>query len=125
MSDRLENEMLRVTEHLKKYIMKTQEDLSDGIRELHKLRARDKSDYDLKHTEHRNRLTDHKTEINKHKTYFDTLAQSISIIAENINMQMEAEYADLFDRKMMALYGGLPQKGSKADFTTKLNSKAR
>jgi len=47
------------------------------------------------------------------------------MIAENINMQMEAEYADLMDRKMMALYGAQPGKASKADFTTKLDSKAR
>ena len=47
------------------------------------------------------------------------------MIAENINMQMEAEYADLMDRKMMSLYGAQPGKASKADFTTKLDSKAR
>ncbi len=42
--------------------------------------------------------------------YFETVAQTISILSENINMQMEAEYADLLDRKLMALYG--LQKGN-------------
>ena len=40
-------------------------------------------------------------------------------------MQMEAEYADLFDRKMMALYGAQPGKGSLMDVTTKIGSKFR
>ena len=38
---------------------------------------------------------------------------------------MEGEHADLFDRKMMALYGAKPGKASMADVTTKLDSKAR
>lgn len=38
---------------------------------------------------------------------------------------MEGEHADLFDRKMMALYGAKPRKATMADVTTKLNSKAR
>ena len=58
-------------------------------------------------------------------TYFDTFAQSIALIAENLNMQMEAEFADLFDRKMMALYGVQAGKPSRIDMSTKLSSKAR
>jgi hypothetical protein len=38
---------------------------------------------------------------------------------------MEGEYADLFDRKMMALYGAKPGKANMTDLTTKINSKAR
>lgn len=49
----------------------------------------------------------------------------VSMLAENINMQMEAEYADLFDRRMMALYGAKPGKASRIDMTTKFDSKAR
>lgn len=33
------------------------------------------------------------------------LAECISILTENVNMQMEAEWADLFDRRLMSLYG--------------------
>lgn len=29
----------------------------------------------------------------------------ISLITENMNMQMESEFSDLLDRKTMALYG--------------------
>ena len=30
---------------------------------------------------------------------------TISMLTENTNIQMEAEYGDLLDRKLMALYG--------------------
>ena len=123
--EKLEDEMLKVTEHLKKYIMKTQQDLSDAIRNLHKIIGRDKADQKIVNEKHFDMIQANRGEIERHKMYFDTLAQSIAILAENTNMQMEAEYADLFDRKMMALYGALPQKGSKVDFTTKLSSKVR
>ena len=42
------------------------------------------------------------------------------MLTENINMQMEAEYADLIDRNLMALYGGKTQehgtKGKRPQF---------
>ena len=61
----------------------------------------------------------------EHSVYFDTMAQITAILAENINMQMEAEHADLFDRKMMALYGIQEGKPTRMDMATKLSSKAR
>ena len=86
-------------------MLQVQTEVQDDIRNLHRLRARDKSDNDVVFTKHFNSIHDARVDINKHENYFETLAQSISMIAENINMQMEAEYADLMDRKMMALYG--------------------
>lgn len=46
-------------------------------------------------------------------------------MAENINMQMEAEYADLLDRKLMALYGLQKGNPSKVDHGTNLDSNSR
>ncbi len=46
-------------------------------------------------------------------------------MSENINMQMEAENADLFDRQMMALYGAQPDKPTKVHMATDLFSKVR
>jgi hypothetical protein len=40
-------------------------------------------------------------------------------------MQMEAEFSDLYDRKMMALYGSSKGNPSMVDFATNLTSKAR
>jgi len=36
-------------------------------------------------------------------------------MVENINMSMESEYADLFDRKLISLYGMKQQKATKMD----------
>ncbi len=55
----------------------------------------------------------------------ETVAQTISILSENINMQMEAEYADLLDRKLMALYGLQQGKVSQVDHGTNLDSNSR
>ena len=55
----------------------------------------------------------------------ETVAQTISILSENINMQMEAEYADLLDRKLMALYGLQKGKVSQVDHGTNLDSNSR
>ena len=43
------------------------------------------------------------------------LAECISILSENLNMQMEAEWADLFDRRLMSLYGIDDKKATKQD----------
>ena len=72
-----------------------------------------------------NLIQDARIDLNRHQTYFDALAQSISLLIENINMQMESENADLFDRKLMALYGAKPGKASLIDVKTKLDSKVR
>ena len=82
-------------------------------------RIRDKSDYDMVMKKHWGHIHDNKVSINRHENFFETLAQSVAIIAENINMQMEAEYADLIDRRAMALYGAQPGKATKADFIMK------
>ena len=39
--------------------------------------------------------------IGKHESYFTALAGITSTLIENVNMQMEAETADLLDRRMM------------------------
>lgn len=122
---KFEGEMLRLSEHLKTQLAKLNTDFEDSIKTIYKLRARDKSDYDRVLAKHAGDLHDVRVDSNRHQTYFDTLAQSIALIAENINMQMEGEYADLFDRKMMALYGAQPGKASMLDVTTKLGSKVR
>jgi len=45
------------------------------------------------------------------------MATILSSLVENVNMQMEAETADLLDRRMMQLYGVAFDKPSKTDLT--------
>jgi hypothetical protein len=49
--------------------------------------------------------------------YHSTTATLISSIIENINMQMEAETADLLDRRMMQLLAVSKKKLDKSDVT--------
>ena len=71
----------------------------------------------------RDQITMNTTSINNHAKNFNTIAQAIAMLAENINMQMEAEYADLIDRNLTALYGiqkiEPEQKGKRAVPTLK------
>lgn len=39
----------------------------------------------------------------------------LSIVIESLNMQMEAENADLLDRQLMALYGAQTDRPTKMD----------
>ena len=47
--------------------------------------------------------------------YVETLAQVAAITVENINMQMEAETADMIDRRMMQLFAVAHKKFEKCD----------
>ena len=40
-----------------------------------------------------------------HATNFDSIGTVTTMLVECVNMQLEAELADLLDRKMTALYG--------------------
>ena len=51
----------------------------------------------------------------EHAVNFEALAIVNSMLIENINMQMEAEIADLLDRRMMSLFGVNPTKVDKVD----------
>lgn len=51
----------------------------------------------------------------KFSDYFSCIGQTISILTENINMQMESEFADSIDRKLISLYGVKNKKPTKMD----------
>lgn len=64
-------------------------------------------------------IKDNRRDIDNHSTYFNTFAQSIALLTENINMQMESEYSDIYDRNLMALYGNKEEPPSFMDHTTR------
>lgn len=125
MVDKFETELLKLAEYYKKQIAKVNTDFAGEIRALQRQRARDRSDFDQAIGKLSERLQGYSDDLTRHQSYHETLAQMVSMLAENINMQMEAEYADLFDRRMMALYGAKPGKASRIDMATKLDSMAR
>lgn len=110
-----EKEIHGITEYFKKAVEDVRKDFTGDIRSMQKLRARDKSDADRAIRDINEKLALNSLDIAKHQEYFSTFAQSLAILTENVNMQMESEYADLFDRKLMSLYGMDPAKPSKMD----------
>lgn len=64
-------------------------------------------------------IKENRADIDNHSTYFNTFAQSIALLTENINMQMESEYSDIYDRNLMALYGNKEEQPSFMDHTTR------
>ena len=78
--------------------------------------ARNKSDNDLKFEDHGGKLDTLSVHQLKHQEYFGAIAKIISIITENLNMQMETENADNLDRQLMALYGAHPSNPDRMHF---------
>ena len=60
-------------------------------------------------------IKSHTDKLSEHAVNFEALAIVNSMLIENINMQMEAEMADLLDRRMMSLFGVQHQKVDKID----------
>lgn len=90
---------------------------------MKKLRARDKSDADVKFKLQGEQIHSTSQDILKYHDYFNCMAQAISILTENVNMQMEADNSDLLDRRLMALYGVTDNKPTKMDIAGTLTKK--
>ena len=86
---------------------------------MQKLRARDRSDYDSIMNGMKANIKKNRNDIDDHSTYFNVFAQSIALLTENLNMQMESEYADIFDRSLMALYGNKQEQPTFMDHTSR------
>ena len=113
--ERFETELNSVTEYFKRQVQDVRSDFEEEIRQMQKMRARDKSDADNSFKDLDKQLTVLQEDLTKYQDYFSCCAQSISIITENINMQMESEFADLFDRKLISLYGVKNKKPTRMD----------
>lgn len=104
MKDKFEEDMLKFSTYCKGQINNVRADFEGDIKSMKKLRARDRSDYDIILTKQEEKIEALKAEILRHSTYFEVFANSISLLTENINMQMESEFADISDRNLMSLY---------------------
>ena len=74
MNAKMEGELLRVGEFLKKSMTKISAEFQEELGSFKKQRARDKSDYDGKLEKHANLIQDTRIDLNRHQTYFDALA---------------------------------------------------
>jgi len=92
-----------------------EKEIKESIRSFQRQRARDKSDIDMKFYKQVDEIKSHTEKLSEHAVNFEALAIVNSMLIENINMQMEAEIADLLDRRMMSLFGVDTQKVDKID----------
>lgn len=92
------------------------EKFDEDLRVFQRQRARDKSDNEMAHNKHLGRLASLEDGFVSHGMHFETLAVVTSMLIENINMQMEAEMADLIDRRAMSLFGVNHKHVDKMDF---------
>ena len=69
------------------------------------MRARDKSDIDNSINDLDNRLKYVTVLAERHQNFLGSISKMLSLVIESLNMQMEAENADLLDRQLMSLYG--------------------
>ena len=84
--ERFETELNSVTEYFKRQVQDVRSDFEEEIRQMQKMRARDKSDADNSFKDLDKQLTVLQEDLTKYQDYFSCCAQSISIITENINM---------------------------------------
>lgn len=80
--------------------------VEDQLRVMQVKIFRGQSDNELKLHKIQQGLTNHQQILDDQTNNFDQVASAIAMLIENINMQMEAEAADLIDRTNIALYGG-------------------
>ena len=84
--ERFEKEISSLTDYFSKTVTEVKSDFTDDIRNMQKLRARDKSDAEVKLKDINTRLEINSTDILKHHEYFGALAQGVSILTENLNI---------------------------------------
>jgi hypothetical protein len=63
--------------------------------------ARNKTDTDIQHKKTNVNSVQHQELLETHDNFFTVFAHINAAIIENINIQMEAETADMLDRRMM------------------------
>lgn len=117
LSEQFAAELKETISQFQKIVDDLKKDIEEAKRSFQRLRARDKSDNDMIFEKHGTDLFSHKALLDDHSTHFEAMASVITMLIENINMQMESEVADLVDRKMIALYGAAHPKLDKIDVT--------
>ena len=81
---------------------------------MNKKLSRDRSDNDKRANQHLEVMNRISEQLSVHSGYMHTLAVVESTLIENVNMQMEAETADMIDRRMMQLFAVAHKKLDKA-----------
>lgn len=103
--DKIDREIKNTIDKASNELRQVEKEIKENIRSFQRQRARDKSDIDMKLDKQLDDIARHGTKLKEYAMNFEALAIVNSMLIENINMQMEAEMADLLDRRMMSLFG--------------------
>lgn len=90
---------------LSRDVEQAKETIESNLRAIQRMRARDHTDYDNRHKAAEEKLAQHFAVLSDHQQHFESIGTVTTMLVENLNMQMEAELADLLDRKLISLYG--------------------
>lgn len=104
--DTFQKELQNAVDYFKKRISEINDTNELQFKTSMKNNARTRSDLQREIDEVRKVVDRNCADILKQDGYFDVMAEVNALVIENLNMQMESEYADLIDRKLMSLYGG-------------------
>ena len=113
--DKIDREIKATKDKAVNELRHVEKEIKESIRSFQRQRARDKSDIDMKFYKQVDDIASHTQKLQEYAVNFEALAIVNSMLIENINMQMEAEIADLLDRRMMSLFGVQHQKVDKID----------
>ena len=102
---KIESELKKLSEQFAANLDKASEDIYQNLRAIQRMRARDQSDNDQRHKRNEDNILKHLEMLQDHATHFESLGTVTTMLVEGVNMQLEAELADLLDRSMTALYG--------------------
>ena len=113
--DKIDREIKSTIDKAANELRQVEKEIKENIRSFQRQRARDKSDIDMKLDKQLDDIARHGKTLQEYAMNFEALAIVNSMLIENINMQMEAEVADLLDRRMMSLFGVQHHKVDKID----------
>ena len=82
---------------------------------MQKKLSRDRADYDRKFGSHFDFMNRLENAVSVQDENTQCVAGIVATLVENLNMQMEAETADLIDRRMMQLFAVAHKKFEKID----------
>lgn len=114
---RMETEVKLMTSKFSKDLADAKESLEQTLTAVQRLRARDATNNDLRHKKNEEDIQKQQEMLGEHAQHFESIASVTTMLLENINLQMEAECADLLDRKFVALYGAQAGDLDKVDVT--------
>jgi len=113
LNERISREIIQAKELAATNLQMVEQEIKSLVKDNTKQRIRDKADNDIRHERAQDKMNLIDKKLSEQHEFSSSLSTVTSMLIENINMQMEAEMADLLDRRLMSLFGVAPTKVDK------------